>query len=343
MVAYIVRRLLLLPFVAFGVILLVFATLQLLNPYQRVSVYVSSPKELATVDVGEIIEEFGLDRPAWEQFATWFGRILDGEWGWSTAARRPVLDAIKRYLPQSAELALWSFFPTMLGGIGLGVLAARRRNRLTDALVRIGSVVGWSLPSFVLGLVALVLFYGVLEWFPPGRLSLAGSAIVHSDAFTIYSGMLVLDAILNGAWFVLGDALRHLVLPVLVTSLVNLAFLLRITRTSVLEALGQEYVTTARSKGLHERVVVGKHVLRNAMLPVATIAGLSVAMLVNGMVIAETIFNLPGVGLWVASAAAALDVPALVGYLLLSSSLIVLVNLTVDISYALIDPRVRLR
>jgi len=202
--------------------------------------------------------------------------------------------------------------------------------------------VGWSLPTFVAGLLALFVFYGILRWFPPGRLGLEASHIVNSDQFHLYTGIITLDAILNWNWFVFADALRHLVLPVIVLSYVSWAMLLRVTRSSMLETLRQEYVMTARAKGLPERIVIKRHARRNALIPVATVAGLTVAFLFNGLVITEYIFDLHGLGRWAANAAQQFDLPALLGYLLFNGFLIVMANLIVDIMYAFIDPRVRL-
>ncbi|HIC96244.1 TPA: ABC transporter permease [Candidatus Bipolaricaulota bacterium] len=342
MIAYIVRRLLLLPIVIFGLIVLIFGMYSLLDPYQKAAVFISDVTELKNRDINDLIEEYGLNDPPWVQFARWFNQVIHGDLGWSETAYRPVTDAFKRFLPQSAELAIWSTLPIILGGIWLGVFSAVRQNRPEDHAMRVFAVVGWSLPTFVAGLLALFLLYGVVQWFPPGRLGLEASNIVHSDNFHLYTGIITLDAILNGNWFVFADALRHLVLPVIVLAYVSWALILRVTRSSMLETLRQEYVMTARAKGLRERVVIKKHARRNALIPVATISGLTVAFLFNGLVITETIFDLPGLGRWAADAARQFDLPALLGYLLFNGFLIVMANLIVDIMYAYIDPRVRL-
>jgi len=341
-IAYIVRRLLLLPIVIFGLIVLIFGMYSLLDPYQKAAVFISDVTELKNRDINDLIEEYGLNDPPWVQFARWFNQVIHGDLGWSETAYRPVTDAFKRFLPQSAELAIWSTLPIILGGIWLGVFSAVRQNRPEDHAMRVFAVVGWSLPTFVAGLLALFLLYGVVQWFPPGRLGLEASNIVHSDNFHLYTGIITLDAILNGNWFVFADALRHLVLPVIVLAYVSWALILRVTRSSMLETLRQEYVMTARAKGLRERVVIKKHARRNALIPVATISGLTVAFLFNGLVITETIFDLPGLGRWAADAARQFDLPALLGYLLFNGFLIVMANLIVDIMYAYIDPRVRL-
>ena len=342
MLSYIIRRLLLLPAVVLGCILLVFMVMQLMTPYQRVSVYVKSPQELKNVDIDDLVEQYGLDDPAVVQFGRWITKLFRGDFGWSEAAQRSVKNAFARFAPVSAELAIWSILPIALGGILLGSISAVRHNKPLDHTLRIFAIIGWSLPTFVAGLLALFFFYGVLEWFPPGQLGIAASAVVHSAEFTNYTHIITLDAILNGNWFVLGDALRHLVLPVFVLSLVSWAMLLRITRTSMLEVLRQDYITTARAKGLSERVVNKKHARRNALIPPITIAGLTIAMMFSGLVITETIFDFHGLGRWAARAAQIFDIPALMAFMLFNGSLIVLANLVVDILYAVIDPRVRL-
>lgn len=342
MIAYIVRRLFLLPVVIAGLLLLTFAMWSLLSPYQRLASFIHDPTELKGRDPKELVKEYGLDDPIWVQFGRWLNQVVHGDLGWSESASRPVMDAFRRFLPQSVELALWSAVPLVFLGIWLGQISAVKQNKPVDHFARVFAVFGWSLPTFVAGLLALFLLYGLVQLFPPGRLSLEASRIIYSESFRMYTGIVTLDAILNWNWYVFLDAMRHLVLPVIVLSLVSCAQLLRVTRSSMLETLRQEYVMTARSKGLPEGVVIKKHARRNALIPVATIAGLTVAFLFNGLVITETIFDLHGLGRWAARAAQQFDLPALLGYLLFNGFLIVMANLIVDIMYAFIDPRVRL-
>jgi len=321
---------------------MVFGMFSLLDPYQKAAVFISDVTELKNRDINDLIKEFGLNDPPWKQFARWFNNVIHGDLGWSESAKRPVIEAFKRFAPQSAELALWAILPLVLGGIWLGVISAVKQNSPIDHATRVFAVVGWSLPTFVAGLLALFLLYGVARWFPPGRLGLEATRIVYSPDFRMYTGIITIDALLNGNLFVFADALRHLVLPVIVLAYVSWASLLRVTRSSMLETLRQEYVMTARAKGLPERVVINKHARRNALIPVATIAGIQVAFLFNGLVITEYIFDLHGLGRWAATAAQQFDIPAILGYLLFNGFLIVVANLVVDIMYAVIDPRVRL-
>ena len=343
MLAYIIRRLLLMPVVVFGCIILVFCFLQLLHPYQRVALYVQSPAELKSVDFEMLIERYGLDQPVYMQFADWLRKVVRGDLGWSQSVSRTVSSAFKRFLPVSAELALWAALPMVLGGVWLGVASAVKHNRLLDHTMRVFAITGWSLPMFIAGLLGLFLFYGLLGWFPgPGQLSVEAAAIVRSPEFIQYTGMNTIDAVLNWDWRVFADAAHHLILPVITLAYVIWAMLLRVTRASMLETLRQDYVTTARAKGLDERSVINKHARRNALIPVVTIAGIQVAFLFNGLVITETIFDFHGLGRWAATAAQTFDVPALLGYLLFNGALIVGANLIVDLLYAFIDPRVRL-
>jgi ABC-type dipeptide/oligopeptide/nickel transport system permease component len=344
MLTYVVRRLLMLPLVLIGVTLLIFALLQLLSPFSRLAIYITDPNQLkqGPAELAEMVEALGLNDPVWVQYGRWFTAVLHGDLGWSESGRQTVVKALKSRIPNTVELALFAAIPVILGGIWLGKLTAVHQDKAFDHIGRVVAIIGWSFPTFVFGLLALFLFYGILGWFPPGHLSIAASRVVFSDAFTSYTGMNTLDAILNRNWFVLGDALRHLVMPVVTLAYLSWAMIMRVMRSSMLEALRQDYVTTARAKGLSERVVVNKHAKRNALLPVTTIAGTMFAGLMSGVVITETVFNRPGLGAFAASAATQLDIPSVLGFALLNGILFVGVNLVVDILYAYFDPRVRL-
>jgi len=344
MIPYILRRLLFLPILLFGVSLLIFGLLQMMSPFSRLAVYVNDPDQLkqGRLELEAMVEQLGLDDPLWVQYGRWLESVLHGDFGWSESARRPVLEALVELFPASAELTLYAAFPVVFFGIWLGRVAAVRQDTWADHVARVVSLVGWSVPTFVFGILALMVFYGTLRWFPPGRLGLTAARIVSSSAFTSYTGMHTLDAILNGNLTVLGDALRHLVLPVVSLACLSWAMLMRLMRSSMLEALRQDYVVTARAKGLTESVVTGKHARRNALLPVTTMAGLMIAGLLNGVVITEVIFNYRGLGNFAAQAAISLDTAAIVGFSLFNGVLLLLTNLVVDVLYAVFDPRVRL-
>ena len=339
--AYIIRRLALVVPVLFGVSLLVFALLQMFSPVERAALYVTDPKQFANIT--EIIEKYGLNDPLWVQYGNWISQIFHGNLGWSKVVSLPVTDAILNFLPATLELAIFATPLIILGGIFLGSKAAAHKDKAVDHITRAGAIMGWSLPTFWLGLMLLMIFYGFFSGlFPPERLSTAMNIVVHSEAFTQYTGLHFLDAILNGNWQVLGDSLRHLFLPVITLTVVQLAFIMRLMRSSMLESLGKGYILTARAKGLDENTVVSKHARRNALIPVLTIAGYIFALLVNGVVITETIFNYKGLGWWAWQSAIHLDIPSVLAFALFNGVLFVLTNLVVDLLYAKIDPRVRL-
>ncbi len=339
MFTYIVRRLLQLPITLLGVTVLIFGLLSLLSPYDRLSLYVrDTPHQ---VDAPRLIHQYGLDRPIYEQYWNWLLKTLSGDLGFSVQAHQPVAQLLGQYIPVSAELAIWAVLPIILVGIQLGVTAAVHQNQIGDQVARVFSIVGWSFPTFVFGLIVLMIFYANLQWFPAGRLSEWALRVTQSSSFIQYTHMNTFDALLNGRLDIFVDALRHLVLPVLTLSYLDWALILRITRSSMLEALRQDYVTTARAKGFPESVVINKHVLRNALIPVATVGGLVVITLLSGVVITETIFNIHGLGYFFADAALHLDVIAVMGFALFNAVLVVIGNLITDILYAFLDPRVR--
>lgn len=344
MATYILRRLLMLPFVLVGVSLLIFALLQLLSPFSRLAVYVTDPNQLkqGPEQLQAMVEALGLDDPVWVQYGRWLNEVLHGDLGWSESARQPVVRALRTYLPGTVELALFAVIPVIFGGIWLGKLTAVHQDKPLDHAGRVVAIVGWSFPTFVFGLLMLMIFYGMLNWFPPGRLSIGAARVVNSKAFTSYTGLHTIDAIFNGNWFVLADALRHLFLPVITLAYLSWALIMRVMRSSMLETMRQDFVTTARAKGISERNVVNKHAKRNALLPVTTIAGTMFAGLMGGVVITETVFNRRGMGSFAASAATQLDIPSVLGFALFNGFVFVLVNLIVDVLYAYFDPRVRL-
>jgi peptide/nickel transport system permease protein len=354
MFAYIVRRLLILPILIFGVTLLVFAMLSLLTPYERVSLYVQDvPRRQGAMD--NLIEKYGLNDPIPVQYWHWLvgrkdditgeirGGVLRGDLGWSQVGRSSVGKVIGRRLPATAELALWTVIPMIGVGIWLGVLSAVNHNRFIDQVLRVFSIVGWSIPTFVFGLIVLMIFYAKLDWFPPSRLSDWATQVVQSDAFTRYTQMNTIDALLNLRFDVFLNSLRHLVLPIVTLAYLNWAYMLRVTRSSMLDTLRQDYMTTARAKGLNERVVVWKHAVPNGLIPVITVGGLILIGLLNGVVITETVFNYPGMGSFLAQAALSLDVVSVLGVTLFSSIVLVGGNLIVDVLYGFIDPRIRLQ
>ena len=341
MSAYIIRRILILPIILLGLSVLIFGMLQALNPVERAALYVTSPPKTADA-LQAIIQKYGLDQPIYVQYWHWLDNIVHGDFGWSKTAQMPVLQAIETYFPATFELAIWSFVPIIVIGVWMGVQAAIHHDTIIDQAARIFSIIGYSFPSFVFGLLMLLIFYSNLQWFPPGRLSDWANNIVYSSQFQQYTGMHTFDAILNGRFDIFLNALRHLVLPALTLSYINWALILRVTRSSMLDTIRQDYVTTARAKGLTERMVINNHARPNAMLPVATIGGLLLIGLLNGVVITETVFNYHGMGLFVANAALNFDAVSVLGVTMFDGALLVLANLVVDVLYGYLDPRIRL-
>lgn len=341
MTAFVVRRLLLLPLVAFGVTLLIFGLLQMLSPQMRAALYVTDPRQLRAVD--SIIRMHGLDKPFHVQYVGWLSRVVQGDLGWSETAKMPVAKAIATFFPATLELTIFAVVPILVVGIWLGTISAVHRDRVVDHFSRFFAISGTSMPTFVWGLLLLMVFYGAWQLFPPGRLSLEPNMYVLSEQFRPYTRLMTVDALLNGQLWIFVDALRHLALPVTTLSLVSCATLVRVTRSSMLETLRQDYVRTARAKGLDSGVVVNKHARKNAMIPVVTMSALLFVGLLNGVAITETVYGYPGIGLWGVNAAIQLDAAAVAGFALFNALLLVVGNLAADILYALIDPRIRLR
>jgi len=343
LLSFIIRRLLLLPVTILGLTLLIFVFMSALSPYALLSTYVSNPRQLQAPGAAQnLIKEYGLDKPFYVKYVNYLDQIIHGNLGWSQTMNETVAQVIETRFPATLELALYAIIPIIFGGIWLGVVAAVHHNGFLDQVLRVVALIGYSVPAFVLGLLLLFIFYGVLGWLPPGRLGLGFEMIYNSPVFHHYTGLVTIDSLLNGRFWMFLDALKHLIDPVLTLSFLSWAGLLRITRSSMLESLGQDYVRTARAKGLSEHVVITKHARRNALIPATTVAGLMFIGILGGVVITETIFNYPGVGSAIAQASEQLDYATVLGLSLLFGLITVVGNLVVDVSYALIDPRVRL-
>jgi peptide/nickel transport system permease protein len=353
MTAYLIRRLLQIPLTIFGVTIFIFLMLQLLSPVERSALYVTNtPYNDSSIDA--IIRKYGLDDPFYVQYWHWLvgikdeatgevtGGLLRGDLGYSRTGRLPVTELIKLRLPATVELALWSVIPIIGGGVALGVLAALNHNKLIDQIIRVFVTIGWSFPTFVFGLLLLLLLYAKLEWFAPGRLSDAMNQVVSSASYRNYTGMNTFDSLLNLRFDVFLDALRHLFMPIVTLSYVVWAQILRVTRSAMLETLGQEYITTAKSKGLSQRLVIYRHAFRNALIPVVTLGGLMIVNMLNGVVVTEIIFDYPGMGSAAAKAAGSLDALAVLGFVLFGGLVLVISNMVVDLLYAVIDPRIRI-
>ena len=340
MLKFVLKRLMFLPFVMLGVTMLLFAALQFLSAEMRASLYIKDPRQLSAME--SIIEKYGLRKPMPVQYWIWLKQVARGDLGYSETAKMPVADAVRSFFPATFELTLMAFFPILIIGVYFGTLSAVYKDRFLDHATRFVAITGYSLPSFVLGLVLLMVFYGRFQLFPPGRYSLDVDLLVHSDAFRHYTGLLTLDSILNGQFSAAADLLKHMVLPAMTLIYISVALLLRITRSSMLEEMSKDYVRTARAKGLANSVVIRKHALKNALIPVVTLSSLLFIGLLGGVVITETVFDFPGIGRWGVVAAVQLDIPGVLGSTLLTAFLFVIANLLSDMLYAVVDPRIRI-
>jgi peptide/nickel transport system permease protein len=341
--AYIIRRLLLMPLILIGVTLIIFSMIWALGPDRLLASYIKSPEALKTPDAAErLIKKYGLDEPMPVQYLKWLGNILQGDFGYSMVGKKGVLPAMLERFPYTLELTIYAIIPVILVAIWLGVVSAVHQNKFIDQFIRVFALVGWSLPDFVFGLLLLLVFYSLLGWFPPGMVNTQFDLIMRSAEWNKITSMPTIDALLNGRLDIFVDALRHLILPVMTLAYLWWAYLLRITRSSMLEVLRKDYIRTARAKGVPENIVIQKHAKKNAMIPVLTVAGGSVIGLLGGTVFVETIFSRVGMGRFLADAATLLDYWSIIGGALFFSFIMVVGNLVVDVSYALLDPRIRL-
>jgi peptide/nickel transport system permease protein len=280
---------------------------------------------------------YGFDQPVPMQYVYYVRNLLQGDLGESITTRRPVVEDLRQFIPGTIELALAAMLFAVILGIPLGIVGAIKQDRWPDHLARFVALIGTSVPVFWLGLLMLYFFFYKLHWLPgPGRLDTGMKA---PDRIT---GMITIDAALRGQWDVFRSSVTHIILPAIVLGSFALGILARKLRSSLLAALGDDYVRTARAKGLSEGQVVVRHAIRNALIPTITVLGLTFAGLLAGAVLTETIFSWPGIGRYSVQAALKLDYPGLLGVTLFVASAFVIVNLLVDILYGVLDPRIRI-
>ncbi|SJM28823.1 ABC transporter permease [Mesorhizobium delmotii] len=283
--------------------------------------------------------EMGLDLPLIEQFYIYVKNALNGNFGTSVLTTNPVMTDIRRAFPATIELATLGTLIGAFLGVPLGVLAAVRRGSIIDQIVRIIGLVGYSVPIFWLGLLALVLFYARLQWVAfPGRLD-----IVYEYTFTPITGFYLLDALWQRQWDVFRDAFRHIILPASLLGYFSLAYISRMTRSFMLNELAQEYIVAARAKGLSETRIIWGHALRNAAVPMVTVIALSYAGLLEGSVLTETVFSWPGIGLYITNSLQNADMNAVLGGTIVIGSVFIGINLLSDLLYRVLDPRTKVR
>lgn len=279
---------------------------------------------------------YGLDRPVAVQYLVYMRRLVVGDLGISIRTRRPVAEDLREFLPATVELGSAAWLIALVLGIPAGILSAVFKDRIFDHFSRVAALIGASMPVFWLGLLLLGMFYYRLRWFPgPGRLD------VFISPPPPRTGLLLVDAVLAADFAAFQNAARHLVLPALTLGLFSTAVIARMTRSAMLEVLYQDYIRTARAKGLHERRVILMHALRNAMIPTLTIIGISFSSLLSGAVLTETIFAWPGLGRYATASAISLDFPAVMAVTFVAALVYTLLNLLVDVVYARLDPRIR--
>ncbi|WP_106751393.1 ABC transporter permease subunit [Pannonibacter carbonis] len=316
-----------------GVTLVAFSFIRLLpgDPLELLA----GERGIAPERKAELMRQMGLDLPWWEQYLVYLGKIFQGDLGTSFSSKKPVLDEFLQLFPATVELAVCAILIAVAIGIPLGILAAVKRGSFIDQTVMGTALIGYSMPIFWWGLLLIILFSGILQWTPvSGRISLM-------YFFPQVTGFMLIDSLLSGEKGAFLSAVRHLILPSIVLATIPLAVIARQTRSAMLEVLGEDYVRTARAKGLPPHRIIGLHALRNALIPVITTIGLQVGVLLAGAILTETIFSWPGIGKWLVDSISRRDYFVVQGGLLLIAGIIMLVNLIVDILYGLVNPRIR--
>ncbi|MGB9300529.1 MAG: ABC transporter permease [Anaerolineae bacterium] len=332
MTSYIIRRLLSLIPTLLGVSIIVFLFLRMIPGDPALAL---AGEHATDANVERIREEFGLNKPLYEQYLTYMGKVLRGDLGRSVFNKRYVTDELLARFPATLELSACALMVAMIVGLPAGIISATKRNSIFDNAAMVGSLLGISMPIFWLGLM--------LNWFFAVRLGWLPSVTRLDSSIELHriTNLIIVDSLLTGNAEALLNGIKHLILPSVALGTIPMAIIARMTRSAMLEVLEQDYVRTARAKGLAERVVIFKHALKNALLPVITILGLQVGLLLSGAVLTETIFAWPGIGRWLYLSILARDYPIVQGMALFITFLFLMVNLLVDLSYALVDPRIR--
>ena len=332
---YILRRLVLIIPLLFGISLIAFAISHAV-PSDPVAANLgqkamSDPRIVAAFEA-----EWGLDKPIADQYAIYVSNLLRGDLGRSIKSRRPVVEDLRAFLPATMELATVAIIIGVTVGMALGLASAMRRNTWVDHTARVASLLGVSVPVFWLALLALYIFYAELGWAAgPGRLD------VGMEPPPRFTGFYTIDSALVGDWDLFANAVSHLMLPSIVLASYTTGLITRVTRSALLEVLGEDYMRTARSKGLNTSTMLVRHALRNALIPVVTVIGFSYGSLLAGAVLTESIFAWPGIGQYAYRASTSLDFPAIMGVSMLIALIFIITNLVVDVLYFILDPRLR--
>ncbi|SHO49354.1 ABC transporter permease subunit [Desulfopila aestuarii] len=333
MITFLLRKLGVLIPTFFGVTLVAFIFIRLLpgDPVLLMAGERGMSEERHTA----LMKEYGFDRPVWEQYLSYIGDLAQGDLGKSIITKKPVTKEFFTLFPATIELSLCAIIIAVFIGLPAGMIAATRRGSVFDHTVMAGALTGYSMPIFWWGLLLIIFFSGILGWTPvSGRISLL-------YYFEPVTGFMLIDSLMSGQEGAFSSALSHLILPAIVLGTIPLAVIARQTRSAMLEVLGEDYVRTAKAKGLGPGRVIGLHALRNAMIPVITVIGLQVGVLFAGAILTETIFSWPGIGKWMVDSISRRDYPSVQGGLLLIAAVVMMVNLVVDLLYGLINPQIR--
>ena len=342
--SYVLRRLFLLGFVLLGVSLVVFFVLRGMPGVDPLAAYIAPGIPISQEALNALRRELRLDDPLPVQYVHYVANLVRGDWGYSRTAAQPVLTALLGRLPATVELAVFAVLLSVGIGVPAGIIAALRRDGAADVAVRVVSITGISFPVFWLGIILQLVFFYYAGQLGLPRLPSRGridETIALVSPLNPVTGFYLIDGVLRGNLAFVGSAARHLVLPAFALSLISLAALVRIMRASMLDVLRQDYILLARSKGLPLRRIVVRHALRNAITPVLTTAGTTLGILLGGAVVVETVFSWPGMGSLAAQGILNNDSVLVVGFTLLVATMMVVVNLIVDVLYAVVDPRVR--
>jgi dipeptide transport system permease protein len=321
-----------------GIILLTFVLIRLV-PGDPVEVRVGE-RGISPERHAELLHEMGLDRPLYVQFFDYVGGVLQGDLGISVRTHQPVMTEFLALFPATVELSIFAMLFAVLIGLPAGVLAAVKRGSIFDHTVMVTSLTGYSMPIFWWGLLLILWFSIGLEWTPVAKRLGEDFFIDETTGFMLIDTLLSDDPENKGAFF---SALHHLILPTIVLGTVPLAVIARMTRSAMLEVLGEDYIRTARAKGLNAIRVIAIHALRNALVPVVTVIGLQVGTLMGGAILTESVFSWPGIGRWLVESIALRDYPALQGGVLVIAALVMAINLLVDLLYGMLNPRIRHR
>lgn len=332
MLKYTLKRILMAIPVILGIVTIVFV---LMRVFSSNPAYLLLGQRASAERVAELTSYLGLDQPIWKQYVIYLGQMLQGDFGDSLFSGLPVMQEIGDRLPATIELALFSVFIAAVLGVSLGVICAVKQNSALDRICQVGGLVGVSLPKFWLGLMLIILFAVNLGWLPvSGRFDFMNKP----DTIT---GFMILDSIITGNWAALGSTLRYMLLPGISIAIASVGTIMRYTRSTMLETIRQDYIRTARAKGLRERVVIVHHALKNALIPIVTVIGMELGGLFSGSVLVETIFAWPGVGKYIVDGINNSDYAVVQGGCLLVALISVGMNLVVDLLYGLLDPRIR--